>query len=341
MASNTKPSNTVVRWGFVGTGWIAGEMASTMSSAPSGETHAVSSRRKETADEFAEEHGIPHRFDSWARMAESELIDAMYIAVPTSAKEEIALMAAKNGKHVLVEKPLASAASVRRMVEACKAAGVAFMDATHFVHHPRTAQIQANTSALIGAPWSVASAFQLSLPDRSNIRYNLDLEPMGAIGDAGWYNMRAAAEYLPGANKPVRFHANVRRDAQTGASIGGSGMIVFENGSTTTWNCGLDSGAILADLRISGPSGVISLDDFLWQQPDHTGAYRFQRGGFGNGKDEIVSIESARSGAAQMFEDFAKIVAQPQGRAMYATATELAQSLLDMSWASALANEAK
>jgi len=314
MAKKSHAQGKVVRWGFVGTGGIANSMARVMRTAPSGEIHAVSSRRMETANEFADEYGIEHRYDSWQAMAESGVIDAMYLAVPTSVKEEIALAAANNGKHVLVEKPLMSAESVRRMADACHAANLAFMDGTHFVHHPRTHHIRQNRSDLTGAPWSVASAFQFNLPDRSNIRYSLQLEPMGAIGDAGWYNMRAAVEYLPGADKPVKVHANVRRDPQTGASIGGNGLIVFEDGSSTTWNCGFDSGAVVADLRITGPDGVINLDDFLSQQPDNTGAFRHRQGGWRSGRDEIVEVESPLSGAALMFENFAKIVAEPGER---------------------------
>jgi predicted dehydrogenase len=50
------------------------------------------------------------------------------------------------GKHVLVDKPFADQASVSRMVKAAAAKGVAFMDATHFVHHPRAAAIRAATA---------------------------------------------------------------------------------------------------------------------------------------------------------------------------------------------------
>ena len=41
----------------------------------------------------------------------------------------------------------------------------------------------------------MASAFQFGLSDTSNIRLRPDLEPYGAIGDTGWYTMRAAVEY--------------------------------------------------------------------------------------------------------------------------------------------------
>ena len=70
-------------------------------------------------------------------------VDAVYIATPTVAKEEIALAAIAAGKHVLVDKPFVNHASVLRMTQAAAAKGVVFMDATHFVHHPRTAAIRA------------------------------------------------------------------------------------------------------------------------------------------------------------------------------------------------------
>ena len=77
---------------------------------------------------------------------------------------------------------------------------------------------------LVGNPWSVASAFQFGLPNRGDIRYKAELEPMGAIGDAGWYNMRAAVEYLPPDVELDTVSSHLRRDAETGAAAGGEGL---------------------------------------------------------------------------------------------------------------------
>ena len=98
------------------------------------------------------------------------------------------------------------------------------MDGTHFVHHPRTTSIQSRMTDQIGTPWSVDSAFQFSLPDRSNIRYDPNLEPMGAIGDAGWYNMRAAVEYLSPDVVLDTVSSHLRRDPETGAAISGTSI---------------------------------------------------------------------------------------------------------------------
>ena len=96
-------------------------------------------------------------------MAEWDGIDAVYVATPTSVREEICLAAANSGKHVLGEKPFASLGSVQRIAAACRANDVGFMDGTHFVHHPRTVHIREQAAAQIGWPWSLDSAFQFGL----------------------------------------------------------------------------------------------------------------------------------------------------------------------------------
>ena len=161
-----------LRWGIVGTGGIANSMAGMIRMADAAEIGAVSSRRMETAQEFAKKHDVSNPFDSWQDMIDSDTVDAIYVATPTSVREEICIAAANGGKHVLGEKPFASSPSVRRIVEACRSNDVAFMDGTHFVHHPRTLDIKARRVELLGEVWSVASAFQFNLTDRGNIRYN-------------------------------------------------------------------------------------------------------------------------------------------------------------------------
>jgi predicted dehydrogenase len=329
-----------VRWGVVGTGSIANSMARMIKLADHAELAAVSSRRMETAKTFTSAHGVPTAFDSWAEMTASDSVDAIYVATPTSVREEICLAAANNGKHVLGEKPFASLPSVRRITAACRKNNVAFMDGTHFVHHPRTLDIKSNRLARLGDPWSVASAFQFNLADRSNIRYNTTLEPMGAIGDAGWYNMRAAVEYLPRNVELDQLSAFLRRDEKTGAAIGGSGVLQFRNGATSTWNCGFDSGAVVMDLRITGSEGVINIDDFLSQNPDGSADFLYRRGGWGpNASSETISIASPMPDAALMFEDFAAAVLDSSLREQWMAATERTQALLDASWSSALDNQ--
>ena len=328
-----------LRWGIVGTGGIANSMAGMIRMADAAATGAVSSRRMETAQAFADDHDVPNAFDSWQEMIDSDLVDAIYVATPTSVREEICIAAARGGKHVLGEKPFASLPSVERITAACRDNDVAFMDGTHFVHHPRTLDIRQHRQERLGFVWSVASAFQFNLEDRGNIRFNPGLEPMGAIGDAGWYNMRAAVEYLPPDVVLDTVSAHLRRDAETGAAISGTGVLEFTDGSTSTWNCGFDSGAVVMDLRITGTEGVINIDDFLGQNRDGSADFLYRKGGWGDSASEEITIPSAKPGAALMFEDMAAAAADPSLREHWMMATERTQALLDAAWAAALKSE--
>jgi predicted dehydrogenase len=336
----SKQSDRPLRWGIVGTGSIANHIARMMRLAARTELAAVASRKIETAKEFATKHGISATFGSWTEMVSSNAVDAVYVATPTSAREEICLSAAAHGKHVLGEKPFANLPSLRRITAACRKNGVGFMDGTHFVHHPRTAQIKATMREKIGWPWSVASAFQFNLPDADNIRLDPKLEPYGAIGDAAWYNMRAAVEYTAPGVKLVGVDAYVRRDKKRNAVIAGSGVIAFDDGSTTTWNCAFDAGAVNMDLRISGAGGQFSLHDFVQGDGKGPAGYDYRKGGFGDGGTlERMTVPAAKPAAALMFENFAAMVGDRDRFEASVSASERTQEWLDAIWNKAIRNE--
>jgi len=328
-----------LRWGIVGTGGIANGMASNIKRAAGAELAAVASRKLETAKEFANKHGVTNAFGSWSEMLSSNTIDAVYVATPTSVREEVCLAAAAHGKHVLGEKPFANLPSLRRITAACRKNGVGFMDGTHFVHHPRTAQIKATLREKIGSPWTIDSTFQFRITDADNIRMDPDLEPYGAIGDAGWYNMRAAVEYTAPGVKIIGVDAYVRRDQKTKAVITGSGVIAFSDGSTNTWNCGFESAVGNMDLRLSGPSGQFSLRDFVVTQGDPA-EYEYRKSGFGaNAPSERLQVPSAKPGAVLMFENFAAMVGNSELFEASVAASEKTQEWLDAIWTKAMKNE--
>ena len=78
----------------------------------------------ERAAAYARENGIAKAFSSLDELLGSD-IDAVYISTTNELHLEQALAAAKAGKHVLCEKPLAlSSADAREIVAACRKAGV-------------------------------------------------------------------------------------------------------------------------------------------------------------------------------------------------------------------------
>lgn len=333
-------THATLRWGVVGTGTIANKLAPMIRAARSAKLAAVASRSRASADAFAARHGCEHAFESWVALLRSDAVDAVYVATPTATREEICIAAAHTGKHVLCEKPFPNLASLERIVAACRDNGVGFMDGTHFVHHPRTAAIRDGTAELLGRPWCVHSTFVVGLKGRDNIRLDPALEPLGAIGDLGWYNVRAAVEYLPPDVELSGVDAWCRRDHDTGAVISGSGVLAFDDGSTATWHCGFDSGAVLMDLRIVGTAGAIGLDDFAIIRADGPATYTWCRGELGpGGTTERVSVNASRPAPALMFEDYAAMVGDPALLERSVAAGERTQRWLDAAWSKALENE--
>ncbi|MEO8019576.1 MAG: Gfo/Idh/MocA family oxidoreductase [Pseudomonadota bacterium] len=339
-SSVAKQIDRPLRWGIVGTGSIANHIARMMQLAARTKLTAVASRKIETAKQFANAHGISAAFGSWSEMLSSNTVDAVYVATPTAVREEICTSAAANGKHVLGEKPFANLASLRRITSACRKHGVGFMDGTHFVHHPRTAKIKTTMREKVGWPWSIDSAFQFALTDADNIRLDPKLEPYGAIGDAGWYNMRAAVEYTASGVKLIGVDAYVRRDKKSSAVVSGSGVIAFNDGSTTTWNCSFNAGAVNSDLRISGAGGQFSLRDFVQNEGSGPAEYDYRQGGLGDGGTlERIAVPSAKPAAALMLEDFAAMVGDADHFEASVAASERTQGWLDAIWTKAMQNE--
>jgi 1,5-anhydro-D-fructose reductase (1,5-anhydro-D-mannitol-forming) len=114
-----------VRWGLVGASTIAREwVINAIRSQPDGEVAAVMSSSPERAKAYAEENGIAAAVSSLYELLRL-VIDAVYISTTNELHLVQALAAAKAGKHVLCEKPLAlSSGDARRIVAACREAKV-------------------------------------------------------------------------------------------------------------------------------------------------------------------------------------------------------------------------
>ena len=187
-------------FGIVGTGMIAGVVAEAIGR-PRMRTAwpAVSSRRIENAEEIRGPSGIPARRRSKGStrcFARDPTSSRVYVATPTVAKEAIALAAIAAGKHVLVDKPFDRRASAERMIKAAAAKGLVFMDATHFVHNPRTAAIQQAIAEKIGSPRSLLHDLLFSVRRLHEHSLRSEAGADRRLGDMAWYSMRAVVEYL-------------------------------------------------------------------------------------------------------------------------------------------------
>jgi predicted dehydrogenase len=74
---------------------------------------------------LAEKHGATQAYDQVEDLLASPEVDAVYISTPVDLHRDHVIQAAKAGKHVFVEKPMAASVSeCRQMIQACRDAGV-------------------------------------------------------------------------------------------------------------------------------------------------------------------------------------------------------------------------
>src|SRR6478672_8915623 len=133
-----------VRWGIIGCGNVT-EVKSgpAFQKIENSELVAVMRRTGELAKDYAERHNVPKWYDDANLLINDPDIDAVYIATPPGAHKEYTIKAAKAGKIVYVEKPMArNVVECQEMIAACKEAGVPLYVAYYRRAQPRVLKIK-------------------------------------------------------------------------------------------------------------------------------------------------------------------------------------------------------
>ena len=128
-----------IRWGILGCGDVAEKKSGpALYNAPGSVLHAVMRRDKAKADDFARRHGASIAYDNAADLLADPNVDAVYIATPPHLHCAQTIAAARAGKRVLVEKPMAlNFAECETMINACQDAGVSLHVAYYRRFYPK------------------------------------------------------------------------------------------------------------------------------------------------------------------------------------------------------------
>ena len=206
---------TALRWGVLGTGRITRALIAAVRASPRNEVVAAASRTAARAEEFTRQWGLPRAFGSYQAMLGDPAIDVVYNALPNHLHAEWTIAAARHGKHVLCEKPLAiTVEEVDRMAEAARAAGVVVTEAFMYRHHPQTLKVKELVEAgAVGALRLVRGAFSFTLTRPDDVRLLPECGG-GSLWDIGCYPV-GYARLLAGA-EPV--------DAFGWQALGASGV---------------------------------------------------------------------------------------------------------------------
>ncbi|SEO04833.1 Predicted dehydrogenase [Amphibacillus marinus] len=202
----------MVRFGVIGTNWITERFLSAAAEVDDFQLTAVYSRTEKKAQAFAEQYQIAHTFTDLIEFAQSDRFDAVYIASPTALHASQSICCLENGKHVLVEKPIASnQAEFERMVEAAKSNQVLLMEALKTTHVPNFTVIKEQLER-IGPVRRVVANFCQYSSDYDAFKEGIVLNAFkpelsnGALMDLGVYTAYPCVALF---GEPESVHADV------------------------------------------------------------------------------------------------------------------------------------
>ncbi|MGG1397260.1 Gfo/Idh/MocA family oxidoreductase [Bacillus salipaludis] len=245
-----------VRWGIVSTADIARtQVIPAILHAGNAELAAIASlsgRAQKTALEF----NIPNHYDDYEEMLANPEIDAVYIPLPNHLHKQWVIEAAKQGKHVMVEKPAAlSAEDVVEMVNVCRENNVKFMEAFMYQFHPQHQRVrEILASGEIGEVKLMRASFSFFLEQKDgNIRMD-KAKGGGSIYDLGCYCIHAIRNVLD--SEPVTVESYAEFDSQTGVDVSAIGVLKLENGAKAVFDCSFEM-AFKHEYEIVGTKGRI------------------------------------------------------------------------------------
>jgi predicted dehydrogenase len=254
----------MIRYAVVGAGWISQEsFLPGVAQSGNSTIAAIVTGDLAKGAKLAAFHNIPQvlPYEEYDALLASGTIDAVYIALPNSMHADYTIRAAKAGKHILVEKPLATTvADAEAMIDAARDAGVFLMTAYRLHNEPGTVAVLDHIrQGAIGTPLIFQSifSFQTTLGN-----HRLQASHWGGpLQDLGVYSINAARHIF--VEEPIRATATVHqpkddpRFAEIEATL--AATLTFPSGGIAQFVSSFGAGSV-DNYRVVGTTGDIEMD---------------------------------------------------------------------------------
>ena len=247
-----------IRWGVLGCARIAlNHVIPAIVQADNARPYAIASRDVDRARKAAADFGFAKAYGDYQSLLEDPDVDAVYIPLPNGLHKEWTLKAARAGKHVLCEKPMAlTAQDCLEMGAACKENGVKLMEAFMYRFTTRMQKLRELLDAgVVGQVRHIHANFSFAMTPRQDPRLDKDMGG-GSFWDVGCYPINLIGWIM--GEEPVSFCAQ-RRD-ENGVDVAFSAALKYRGGVICTASSGFDafSGQMA---EISGSQGSLIVRD--------------------------------------------------------------------------------
>ena len=252
-----------IRWGIIGTGFIAHQFARGLAVLDDARLAAVASRTKESADKFGEEFGVTGRHVGAEELAGNENVDVVYVATPNTMHKGNTLICLNGGKAVLCEKPFCiNSSEAAEMVESAREKGVFLMEAMWTLCFPAMAKVrEIINSGAIGEVRQVHSNFSFRCEwEPDGLLLNPELGG-GSLLDVGVYNIALAQMVYQ--REPTRI-SSMAHLGETGVDEQSSVILGYDNGALAVLTSAIRTES-KQEAAIYGTDGYIKIPHAFWK----------------------------------------------------------------------------
>lgn len=266
---------TPVRWGILSTAKIGlAKVIPGMRKSDLLTVAAIASRSLPAAQAAAQALGIPQAHGSYEALLADPDIEAIYNPLPNHLHVPMTLAAARAGKHVLCEKPMALRAADLEVLRPY-AHQVHLHEGFMVRHHPQwIATRDLVRQGALGELRYVQVPFSYFNDDPANIRNQADIGG-GALYDIGCYAVVAGRWFFE--SEPERVSATLDRDPVFGTDRGTSGWLAFSGGRQLVFSVSTQA-APHQRITLVGTQGCIEIEIPFNAPPDQPCRYHLDNG---------------------------------------------------------------
>ena len=255
-----------IRVGIIGAGGIArGFHLRELAAVPGVDVVACADVDEATAGETAAQFGIPQVYTAYQDLLAREEIDAVVVATPHSLHAPIATEAFAAGKHVLVQKPMATRREdADRLVEAYHNSGRVGMALPYLFSPAFVAGRDLIRQGAIGRPVMAHARVAHSGPGRERWFYQKAIAHGGALFDMGVYAVAALTTLLG----PARHVSAMTTTTDPAADVDENAALLvrFAHGALGTVETSWRQQAGREVAIVYGTGGTVQIEMAHWRQ---------------------------------------------------------------------------
>ncbi len=250
--------NGKIKWGILGYARIARvNIIPAILTSSNAALYAIASRDKTKLKECGDTYPFSKTYESYDLLLDDPDVGAVYIPLPNSLHKEWTIKAARKGKHILCEKPIAlNVTECDEMIRVCKEQNVKFMEAFMYRYTHRTRKVnEILADGKLGNIKYINSCYRFLLVNPASIKLIPELGG-GSLYDVGCYPVNFIGMITN--DDPEYIAAECVKDS--GVDVILSAVLKYRSGIIATLHCGFNAYQRIYS-EIVGTKGALEVPD--------------------------------------------------------------------------------